>query len=526
MFRPVSCEGGIACRLSLEPRSVTECKGACDPYLLPNSRGTSLADRNQPGHHLVEDEQHEITEMKKILNDSTTSEDIDKMLEQEENVTKLDSEGDAETNLINSRNMKDVKNSSVNGESINFLDTMHVNSENVEDSIINLSDRTSSGNFSNKSHDNVEKVSFTQSTITDDVNLASGITTAVNDTLKSNGSKVITATKTTNDSSVIRSEIENENKTAKTSNTSAASSDAVSQNSSFDILEDPGIQNNLKKDQDFDEIQTQEIDTGIVLEYDFMVPANHKSDTLGVGSPSDVPSTPKGDVIKYQAKVNSMINSTTERNASYVDSHEIIVPNTSDANKDTKNDASPTATSPNLTSSIPTHKILDINPTRMAVPKDTSITNPEYDYNRNGIEYDYDPIEVDEVDDDNEYDEHESSTTAMPRPSGIIEDKLNIEDFEIIEMISTPERENKKHKKKHGKVKGKKYNRNNRNNKRTMIIHEGEEAISLLNEIIGETVDKQEGVRDFTSTKIGPQYRWSAQKWSNVSKHYLTRINY
>ncbi|KAK7069503.1 Adamts12p, partial [Halocaridina rubra] len=84
------------------------------------------------------------------------------------------------------------------------------------------------------------------------------------------------------------------------------------------------------------------------------------------------------------------------------------------------------------------------------------------------------------------------------RPDGIIEDKINMEDFEVIEVIEMPA---------DGKIK---------KDKKKVLIHTGEEAVDVLHDLAEEQAMKR-----MTTTqepdKLMPDYQWVIGEWTKCS---------
>lgn len=109
------------------------------------------------------------------------------------------------------------------------------------------------------------------------------------------------------------------------------------------------------------------------------------------------------------------------------------------------------------------------------------------------------PTEQETVVEDNSL-VNESSTedSEEERPSGIIEDKINMEDFEVIEVIEV-------------KAEGKR-----KKDKKKVLIHTGEEAVNVLYDLAEEQAAKRISTTP-TPKEQGPLYTWLVGEWSECT---------
>ena len=227
-----------------------------------------------------------------------------------------------------------------------------------------------------------------------------------------------------------------------------------------------------EKEMESNGAKTEEIDTGIVLEYDFMVPGivEEKVDAVD----TVVPEKTLNDSMDSRIK-EKFLNSTEYESVNATDS------SPSPANSTVLYDSDHANSSENA--------------------------NDDYAYEYDDIE-NYDEYEYDDyIPEDN----HVSSTEAS-RPVGIVEDKINVEDFAIVEVVKVPRR------RKNGRKNRKRKNRKGK--KKKLVFHEGEEAISILNEILEESrlnTEKRQEILDVDAESIEPLYNWNVGQWSNVS---------
>ncbi|KAF2350029.1 Thrombospondin type-1 (TSP1) repeat [Trinorchestia longiramus] len=338
---------------------------------------------------------------------------------------------------------------------------------------------------------------------------------------------------------------------AKTINESADESSPINigQSSTASPVVDEPIMRNLQPG--IEPLPTEKIDTGIVLEYEFLVPSvnDRNHNTLEDGDLAETSqSDDKTDFKKESAIADANMNNTAnieakdnspKSNNKSMETEPSQVHTKDESKEPVFDDGSNSVI--NVTSSI---ENIENRMNDLLLPDDQSLHHPSYSQETNAIdtdftsqEYEYDPL--DEVY-DNQYDEYEyeygdhhtstdESKIEDERPVGIVEDKMNIDDFEIVEVVRVPMK--KKNKNKHHKSdkSNKKKKNKKRKHKQKFVVHEGGEAIDVLNEILGgkntqqrpsfpqQELEQQGGLQSTNFEPPAPVYSWNVGRWSNCS---------
>nr|XP_053646976.1 A disintegrin and metalloproteinase with thrombospondin motifs 7-like [Cherax quadricarinatus] len=98
--------------------------------------------------------------------------------------------------------------------------------------------------------------------------------------------------------------------------------------------------------------------------------------------------------------------------------------------------------------------------------------------------------------------EEEEVEAEEQRPDGIIEDKINVDDFEVIEILELPPKTNgKKHRKK-------------------VLLHSGAKAVDVLYELAEEQAAKKAATTFLPNNSLDnmvPKYQWNISNWSECS---------
>ena len=529
----MSCEGGIACRLSEEPRSVTECQGSCDPYeheeIIKNEINDIVNDNTRPDEE--NSTSQKIIETEVFLKENSQIDDPSNVDGDKSNAILTPDDENAEEPV------KDIQ-IPINNEGENI--TVLLADEDIEENITNIVNKS----------DSVPEVENENTTMIQSVEVSSEVELESYNEIYPN-TLPKTNVKTKNLSTTIELDEDETNETDENLNSYLKDSNRNEQTTSLPMnlnisstiqsisiaSTNNGVTSISSKNSNsgFSEVVTEGkqelrpnvIDTGIVLEYDFMVPAQREPDT-------DTPDVSASDmtmeeVDEITANISSLaqnstatgINNEIENKIEKSNRDSISTGSTVDTGTFSfvvpETDIAPTETDVPILSNLTTSKVQlnELNST------ENNRSEPEYDYNRNGLEYEYDSLDEDEYEYDDFTNIENEPTTALPRPQGIVEDKINVEDFEIVELIQNPIRENRKQRKnrRNGRRnKSRRRNRKNRKNKRKLVVHEGEDAISMLNEIFNENIKRREEIiRNVNSVTIVPFYSWNVGDWTNVS---------
>ncbi|XP_018007625.1 uncharacterized protein LOC108665385 [Hyalella azteca] len=267
-------------------------------------------------------------------------------------------------------------------------------------------------------------------------------------------------------------------------------------------------------------LPTQKIDSGIVLEYDFMVPS------LNSESHDEIDSDFNGSITPLYATQNTT-NSVTVTSETRGD---IALPVKSSSTSLSRIPTIGTNSSVLHTSSSfkPSKSSSDADavshPTKNPSHRGNPETSPEVnalEYENDDIVYEYDPLDDthkihnDVFEYDSDTHSQDGTSLGVSRPQGIAEDKINVDDFEIVEVIRAPANEKKRHKNdKHHKRRRKKY-------RQKLVVHEGEEAIALFNDIVHEhgNLRHPDGHGDLNQILSVPLHSWSVGNWGNCSAH-------
>lgn len=281
------------------------------------------------------------------------------------------------------------------------------------------------------------------------------------------------------------------NSASELSNRSQESNSNLDNSSHSSVDSTPGTDFSSTTSPPSDALPTERIDTGIVLEYDFMVPSLEESESK---TTNDSLETKSEDSSVTPPPATSNVTENIKTNLSFHD------------NKISDEGISITSEKP------------AIHEAKLSADKDADFSSRENMIDDTYDEYDYDPLddEYTSLYDEYEYDDYvDGEQLKEDRPDGIAEDKIDIDGFEIVELVQVPIK-GRKHRRHRDRSRGNRHNRNKKKKRRQkVVVHEGEAAIAILNEIIQDNV-KRKPAENIRADTIVPVYSWNVGNWNEV----------